>query len=45
MTVYTQNLGHDWVPGPGDAVCLVWRPEYTFAVTPSEPLAAWEEET
>jgi spermidine/putrescine transport system ATP-binding protein len=45
MTVYTQNLGGEWVPAPGDAVCLVWRPEHTFAVTPSEPLAAWEEET
>jgi spermidine/putrescine transport system ATP-binding protein len=45
MTVYTQNLGGEWVPAAGEAVCLVWRPEHTFAVAPSEPLAAWEEET
>ena len=44
MTVYTQNLGHEWVPASGEAVTLTWRPEYTFAVTPSEPLASWEEE-
>ncbi len=44
MTVYSQNLGHEWVPGPGEAVTLTWRPEHTFAVTPSEPLAAWEEQ-
>jgi spermidine/putrescine transport system ATP-binding protein len=44
MTVYTQNLGHEWVPKPGEAVTLTWRPEHTFTVTPSEPLASWEEE-
>ncbi len=44
MSVYSQNLGHEWVPSPGDPVNLVWRPQYTFAVAPSEPLAAWEEE-
>jgi spermidine/putrescine transport system ATP-binding protein len=44
MTVYSQNLGQEWVPSPGDPVYLVWRPQYTFAVAPSEPLAAWEEE-
>jgi spermidine/putrescine transport system ATP-binding protein len=44
MTVYTQNLGNEWVPRPGEEAVLTWRPEHTFAVTPSEPLASWEEE-
>jgi spermidine/putrescine transport system ATP-binding protein len=44
MTVYTQNLGHEWVPRAGDAVSLLWRPEHTFAVEPSEDMSAGEEE-
>jgi spermidine/putrescine transport system ATP-binding protein len=44
MTVYTQNLGNEWVPRPGDEAVLVWQPQHTFAVTPSEPLASWEED-
>ncbi len=44
MTVYTQNLGNEWVPRPGEEAVLTWRPEHTFAVAPSEPLASWEEE-
>ena len=44
LTVYAQNLGGDDVPSSGEAVRLVWRPEHTFAVKPSEPLADWEEE-
>ncbi len=31
-------------PQAGDRVRLVWRPEHTFVVAPSEPLADWEEE-
>ncbi len=44
MTVYAQNLGAGPVPAPGDRVRLLWRPEHTFVVKPSEPLADWEEE-
>ena len=44
LTVYAQNLGGDDVPSAGEAVRLVWRPDHTFAVKPSEPLADWEEE-
>jgi spermidine/putrescine transport system ATP-binding protein len=44
ITVYAQNLGAGWVPTEGDAVRLVWRPEHTFVVRPSAPLADWEEE-
>ena len=44
MTVYTQNLGAEWIPKPGDPVHLAWRPEHTFSVIPSDPLASWEEE-
>jgi spermidine/putrescine transport system ATP-binding protein len=44
LTVYAQNLGHTPAPGLGERVRLVWRPEHTFAVQPSEPLADWEEE-
>lgn len=45
ITVYAQNVGGDWLPRHGDAVRMVWRPEHTFVVTPSAPLADWEEET
>jgi spermidine/putrescine transport system ATP-binding protein len=45
LTVYAQNLGSETVPAPGSRVRLVWRPEHTFVVRPSEPLADWEEET
>ena len=44
LTAYAQNLGGDDPPGQGERVRLVWRPEYTFVVKPSEPLADWEEE-
>ena len=44
LTVYAQNLGAQAVPNPGERVRLLWRPEHTFAVEPSEPLAEWEEE-
>jgi spermidine/putrescine transport system ATP-binding protein len=44
MTVYVQNLGTTPAPRPGDRVRLSWRPEYTFVVKPSAPLAAEEEE-
>jgi spermidine/putrescine transport system ATP-binding protein len=45
MTAFAQNLGNDNPPKEGDRVRLVWRPEHTFVVVPSEPLADWEEET
>jgi spermidine/putrescine transport system ATP-binding protein len=44
LTVYAQNLGAETVPAPGQRVRLLWRPEHTFVVRPSEPLADWEEE-
>jgi hypothetical protein len=44
MTAFEQNLGNDNPPRSGDRVRLVWRPEHTFVVAPSEPLADWEEE-
>ncbi|MEX2276107.1 MAG: ABC transporter ATP-binding protein [Actinomycetota bacterium] len=44
MTVYVQNLGTTPAPRPGDRVRLSWRPEYTFVVKPSAPLALEEEE-
>jgi spermidine/putrescine transport system ATP-binding protein len=44
MTAFEQNLGNDNPPRNGDRVRLVWRPEHTFVVAPSEPLADWEEE-
>jgi len=44
LTVYAQNLGAETIPAPGQPVRLVWRPEHTFAVRPSAPLADWEEE-
>jgi spermidine/putrescine transport system ATP-binding protein len=44
MTVYAQNLGGEALPEVGDAVRLTWRPEHTFVVKPSAPLADWEEE-
>jgi spermidine/putrescine transport system ATP-binding protein len=45
MTAFEQNLGNENPPRQGDRVRLVWRPEHTFVVAPSEPLADWEEET
>jgi spermidine/putrescine transport system ATP-binding protein len=44
ITVYAQNLGGDVVPHEGEQVRLVWRPEHTFVVQASAPLADWEEE-
>jgi spermidine/putrescine transport system ATP-binding protein len=44
LTVYAQNLGAETIPAPGQAVRLLWRPEHTFVVKPSAPLADWEEE-
>ncbi len=44
LTVYAQNLGSGANVAPGDRVRLLWRPEHTFVVRPSEPLAEWEEE-
>ena len=44
LTVYQQNLGARRPPKEGDRVRLRWRPEHTFVVRPSAPLADWEEE-
>jgi spermidine/putrescine transport system ATP-binding protein len=44
LTVYAQNLGAETVPRLGEPVRLLWRPEHTFVVQPSEPLKDWEEE-
>jgi len=44
LTVYAQNLGSEPPPSPGEPVRLVWRPEHTFVVQPSAPLAHEEEE-
>jgi spermidine/putrescine transport system ATP-binding protein len=44
LTVYAQNLGSESIPEPGQRVRLLWRPEHTFVVEPSKPLAEWEEE-
>jgi spermidine/putrescine transport system ATP-binding protein len=44
LTVYAQNLGAEPVPHPGEHVRLLWRPEHTFVVRPSVPLAEEEEE-
>ncbi|MBI2238827.1 MAG: TOBE domain-containing protein, partial [Actinobacteria bacterium] len=43
LTVYVQNLGATPVPQPGERVRLVWRPENTFAVKPSEAPVEEEE--
>jgi spermidine/putrescine transport system ATP-binding protein len=45
LTVYAQNLGAETIPAPGQRVRLLWRPEHTFVVRASAPLADWEEET
>jgi len=45
VTAFEQNLGNEDPPRAGEQVRLVWKPEHTFVVTPSEPLADWEEET
>lgn len=44
LTVYAQNLGAEQIPRLGEPVRLLWRPEHTFVVQPSEPLKEWEEE-
>jgi spermidine/putrescine transport system ATP-binding protein len=44
LTVYAQNLGLETIPAPGQQVRMLWRPEHTFVVRPSTPLADWEEE-
>jgi spermidine/putrescine transport system ATP-binding protein len=44
LTVYAQNLGAGAIPAPGQPVRMSWRPEHTFVVQPSAPLADWEEE-
>src|SRR5439155_15987867 len=44
LTVYAQNLGSETIPASGQPVRLMWRPEHTFVVRPSAPLADWEEE-
>jgi spermidine/putrescine transport system ATP-binding protein len=44
LTVYAQNLGSESIPAPGQRVRLLWRPQHTFVVRPSEPLAEEEEE-
>ena len=45
LTVYEQNVAGGSTVVPGERVRLVWQPEHTFVVEPSEPLADWEEET
>jgi spermidine/putrescine transport system ATP-binding protein len=44
FTVYAQNIDDIAPVRPGDTVRLVWRPEHTFVVRPSAPLAEEEEE-
>lgn len=44
LSVYAQNLGTESLPAPGQRVRLVWKPEHTFVVRPSVPLAVEEEE-
>jgi len=44
LTIYAQNLGGSPLPREGDQVRLLWRPEHTFVVRPSAPLADFEEE-
>ncbi|MDQ3877348.1 MAG: ABC transporter ATP-binding protein [Actinomycetota bacterium] len=36
LMVYAQNVGSDELPRPGEQVRLVWQPEHTFAVVPSD---------
>jgi spermidine/putrescine transport system ATP-binding protein len=43
LTVYVQNLGAVPAPRPGEKVRLMWRPEHTFVVKPSEDLSEEEE--
>ena len=45
VTAFEQNQGNEDPPRAGEQVRLAWRPEHTFVVAPSEPLADWEEET
>jgi spermidine/putrescine transport system ATP-binding protein len=44
LTVYEQNRGTAGIPTPGERVRLRWRPEHTFAVTPTEPAEGEEED-
>ncbi|MBA3728124.1 MAG: TOBE domain-containing protein, partial [Actinobacteria bacterium] len=44
LTVFVQNIGAGGTPQPGDRIRLFWRPEHTFVVASSAPLAEWEEE-
>jgi spermidine/putrescine transport system ATP-binding protein len=44
LTVYVQNLGAVSAPRPGEKVRLMWRPEHTFVVKPSEPMSEEEEQ-
>jgi spermidine/putrescine transport system ATP-binding protein len=44
LTVYAQNLESEATPRPGDPVRLVWKPQHTFVVRPSDA-GAEEEET
>jgi spermidine/putrescine transport system ATP-binding protein len=44
LTVYEQNLGAGVVPAPGQPVRLLWRPEHTFVVRPSDEPVQEEEE-
>ena len=34
VTVYAQNIGHQFVPRSGDDVVLTWPEEHTFIVKP-----------
>jgi spermidine/putrescine transport system ATP-binding protein len=43
LTVYAQNLESEATPRPGDPVRLVWKPQHTFVVRPSDAGAAEEE--
>src|SRR5439155_5949628 len=44
LTVYAQNLGAEAVPRLGAPGRLLWRPEHTFVVQPSERLKEGGEE-
>ncbi len=44
LSVWEQNLGARQAPSPGERVRLLWRPEFTFAVKPSDVPLEEEEE-
>jgi spermidine/putrescine transport system ATP-binding protein len=44
LTVYVQNLGAVPAPTPGEKVRLLWQPEHTFVVRPSDMSTEGEEE-